>query len=58
MGGTGFELLLMHMKGFLSDLDIEPETTEERKEIDLVIMEVIGKKSSDKCNEVWIDVEI
>ena len=46
------------MKNFLSDLDIKPETKEERKDIDLVIRKVIGKKSIDKCNEVWKEVKI
>ena len=46
-----------HMKGFLTDLGFETETKEERKEIDLAIREVIGKKSSDKCNDVWKEVK-
>ena len=31
---------------------------EERKEIDLAIREAIGKRSSDKCNDVWKEVKI
>jgi hypothetical protein len=46
------------MKNFLSYLDIKPETKEERKDIDLIIRKVIGKKSTDKCNEVWKEVKI
>jgi hypothetical protein len=46
------------MKGFLTDLGFETETKEERKEIDLAIREVIGKKKSDKCNDVWKEVKI
>jgi len=46
------------MKDFLSDLDIEPETKEDRKEVDLAIRKAIGKKSTDKCNEVWKEVKI
>ncbi len=49
---------IRHMNDFLSDLDIEPETKEERKEVDLAIREAIGKKSSDKCNDVWKEVKI
>lgn len=49
---------IRHMKDFLSDLDIEPETKEERKEVDLAIRNAIGKKSTDKCNEVWEEVKI
>jgi len=46
------------MKDFLGDLDIKPENKEERKEVDLAIRAVIGKKSTDKCNEVWKEVKI
>ena len=46
------------MKNFLSDLDIKPETKEERKDIDLIIRKVIGKKSTDKCNNVWKEVKV
>jgi hypothetical protein len=49
---------IRHMKDFLSDLNIEPETKEERKEVDLAIRNAIGKKSTDKCNEVWAEVKI
>lgn len=49
---------IRHMKGFLNDLDIQPETKEERKEIDLAIREIIGKTPGDKCNEVWREVKI
>ena len=48
---------IRYMKNFLSDLDIKPETKEERKDIDLVIRKVTGKKSTDKCNEVWKEVK-
>ncbi len=46
------------MKDFLHELGIEPETKEERKEIDLAIREAVEKKSDDKCNEVWKEVKI
>ncbi len=46
------------MKDFLSDLDIKPETKKERKEIDLAIRNAIGKKNTDKCNDVWKEVKI
>ena len=49
---------IRHMKDFLSDLDIEPETKEDRKEVDLAIRKAIGKKSTDKCNEVCKEVKI
>lgn len=49
---------IRHMKDFLGDLDIKPENKEERKEVDLAIRAVIGKKSTDKCNEVWKEVKI
>ncbi|MBZ2166617.1 hypothetical protein [Methanobacterium spitsbergense] len=49
---------IRHMKDFLSDLDIEPETKEERKEVDLAIRNAICKKSTDKCNEVWKELKI
>ena len=49
---------LRHIKDFLSDLDIVPETKEDRKEVDLAIRKAIGKKSTDKCNEVWKEVKI
>jgi hypothetical protein len=46
------------MNIFLTDLGLETETKEERKEIDLAIREAIGKKSTDKCNDVWREVKI
>jgi len=46
------------MNGFLSEIDIEPETNDERKEVDLRIRKAIGKKNSDKCNDVWKEVKI
>jgi len=49
---------IRHMKCFLTDIDIEPETKEERKEVDLMIREAISKKDSDKCNDVWREVKI
>jgi hypothetical protein len=45
------------MKEFLNEIDINPETKKDRKEIDGNIREIIGKKSSDKCNEVWKEVK-
>lgn len=49
---------IRHMNDFLADIDIAPETKEERKEIDLVIREAIGMDASDKCNVVWKEVKI
>jgi hypothetical protein len=49
---------IRYMKNFLSNLDIKPETKEERKDIDLVIRKVTCKKSTDKCNEVWKEVKV
>jgi hypothetical protein len=49
---------IRHMNDFLSDLNIKPNTKEERKEVDLAIRKIIGKKSTDKCNDVWNEVKI
>ena len=49
---------IRYMKDFLSDLDIEPQTKEERKEVDMAIRSALGKKSTDKCNNVWKEVKI
>jgi hypothetical protein len=49
---------IRYMKDFLSDLDIEPQTKKERKEVDLAIRNAVGKKSTDKCNNVWKEVKI
>lgn len=46
------------MKQFLNEIDINPETKEDRKEIDENIRGIIGKNSSDKCNEVWREVKV
>ena len=46
------------MNDFLGEIDIEPKTKEERKEIDLAIREAIGKDSLDQCNVVWKEVKI
>ncbi len=46
------------MNDFLGEIDIEPKTKEERKEIDLAIREAIGKDSHDQCNVVWKEVKI
>ena len=40
------------MKKFLKEIDIEPESKEEREHIDLTIREIIGKNSDDKCDVV------
>ncbi|MDI6643781.1 MAG: hypothetical protein QME14_01885 [Methanobacteriaceae archaeon] len=48
---------IRHIKDFLSEIGIEPQNKEERKAVDLSIREAIGKKSSDKCNEVWKEVK-
>ena len=49
---------IRHMNDFLGEIDIEPKTKEERKEIDLAIREAIGKDSLDQCNVVWKEVKI
>ncbi len=49
---------IRHMKGFLEEVDIKPETKEDRKKVDLAIREVIGKGRGDKCNEVWREVKL
>lgn len=49
---------IRHMNDFLGEIDIEPKTKEERKEIDLAIREAIGKDSLDQCNIVWKEVKI
>lgn len=46
------------MKQLLNEINIDPETKEERKEVDQTIREIIGKNSSNKCNEVWKEVKI
>lgn len=48
---------IRYMKQFLNEIDINPETKEDRKEIDQNIRGIIGKNSSDKCNEVWKEVK-
>jgi hypothetical protein len=49
---------IRYMKDFLEEVDIKPETKEDRKKVDLAIREVIGKSSADKCNEVWREVKL
>ncbi len=49
---------IRYMKQLLNEINIDPETKEERKEVDQTIREIIGKNSSDKCNEVWKEVKI
>lgn len=49
---------IRHMKSFLGDSGINPESKEDRKDVDLAIRAVIGKNPEDKCNEVWKDVKI
>ncbi|MGZ7069087.1 MAG: hypothetical protein ACXVHT_12350 [Methanobacterium sp.] len=49
---------IRYMKNFLNGMNIEPQTKEERKHIDLTIREIIGKNSDDKCNEVWREVKV
>ncbi len=49
---------IRHMKDFLSDINLDIETKEERKSVDLLIREAIGKNSTDKCNEVWKEVKV
>ena len=46
------------MKNDLKEIDIQPQTKEERKHIDLIIRGIIGKNKEDKCNEVWKEVKI
>ena len=49
---------IRYMKDFLNEIDIRPQTKEERKHIDLIIRDIIGKNSDDKCNIVWKEVKI
>lgn len=49
---------IRYMKQFLNEININLETKEDRKEIDQIIRGIIGKNSSDKCNEVWREVKI
>ncbi len=49
---------IRHMKSFLDDGGINLELKEDRKDVDLAIRGVIGKKPEDQCNEVWKDVKI
>ena len=49
---------IRHMKSFLDESGINPESKDDRKDVDLAIRAVIGKKPEDKCNEVWKDVKI
>lgn len=48
---------IRYMKSTLNEIGINPETKEDRKEIDGQIRKIIGKKGSDKCNEVWKEVK-
>ncbi len=49
---------IRYMKNVLNEMNIEPQTKEDRKHIDLTIREIIGKKSGDKCGEVWKEVKV
>ncbi|MGF7117317.1 hypothetical protein [Methanobacterium oryzae] len=49
---------IRYMKEFLNGINIDPETKEDRKEIDENIRGIIGKSSSDKCNEIWREVKV
>jgi len=46
------------MKNNLKEINVESYTKEERKYIDLMIREIIGKNKEDKCNEVWKEIKI
>ncbi len=56
-GGIIMSCYIRYMKDTLKEIDIEPETKEERKHIDLTIRGIIGKKEDDKCNIVWKEVK-
>lgn len=49
---------LRHMKEVLEDADLHPENRAERKEVDLAIRKVVGRKAEDKCNIVWKEVKV
>jgi len=49
---------LRHMKDILEEADLHPQNREERKQVDLAIRNVVGKKPKDKCNMVWKEVKI
>jgi len=49
---------IRHMKSTLEEVGIKPQTKDDRKDIDLLIREIIGKDASDKCNEVWKEVKV
>ncbi len=49
---------IRYMKSTLNEIGINPQTKEDRKDIDFRIREIIGKDNSDKCNEVWKEVKI
>lgn len=49
---------IRYMKSTLNEIGINPETKEDRKVIDNHVREIIGKKSSYKCNEVWREVKV
>ena len=49
---------LRHMKDILEEADLHPQNREERKQVDLVIRNVVGKEPKDKCNMVWKEVKI
>jgi len=49
---------IRYMRSTLNEIGINPETKEDRKVIDNTLREIIGKESSDKCNEVWREVKV
>jgi len=49
---------LRHMKEVLEAADLHPKDKKERKDVDLVIREVVGMKPEDQCNVVWKEVKV
>jgi hypothetical protein len=48
---------IRHMKPIYEEATLNPQTKEERKEIDLAIRQIVGKTSEDQCNIVWREVK-
>jgi hypothetical protein len=48
---------IRHMKPIYEEANLNPQTKEERKEIDLAIRQIVGKTPEDQCNIVWREVK-
>lgn len=49
---------IRHMKPVYDAAGLNPQTREERKELDLAIRQIVGKTPEDQCNHVWREVKI